>query len=676
MKKYFLIFLICLFPVCLLAIGKSVDSLESVLKKTTSKEKRFEILTAIANEIIYSDKEKTKEYLKEAEIIADEKNKPIMQAQVYLLQGRILETESKYNRALEYFIKAEKLFNKAGEKRGVGQTLNSIGIIHWYNKNYDKAIRYFKEGFEVNRAINNLEGMSTSKVNTAIIYDELGQYDEAMKIYEETLIIFKEMNDDWSIAACYNNMGLNYTSTGKYSRANECFTAALELNRKMKDKAGIASVLNNIGYNYVRMEKYSEAIPYLNESLEISKEEEFLYDMKLALLNLSLSYNGLAQYKKAFELHREYSAIKDSILNAESQKSIEELETQYSTEKKSLEIKNLRQQQKISRQELKQRENELELSKLRESEREAQSRINMIILLSVILIAAVIAVFMYWRYRQKKADNLLLQSKNSEISVQKSIIEEKNKDITDSIQYAKTIQESVLPDASELKNYFADSFVLFMPRDIVSGDFYWFTKQDDKIIFAVGDCTGHGVPGSLMSMMGINLIHQIVREDKITDPAKILQRLDENILKRFAKENTVKKANDGMDIAIGVFYKQKNILAYASAMRPVYFVRTGELLELKSDVYPIGGNYPDKIFKTRDIETQKGDCFYFTTDGFADQFGGEKGKKFLTKRLKEFIQKNASNNLEIQKDILHKEFLSWKGKHEQVDDVCIMGIRI
>jgi serine phosphatase RsbU (regulator of sigma subunit) len=298
------------------------------------------------------------------------------------------------------------------------------------------------------------------------------------------------------------------------------------------------------------------------------------------------------------------------------------------------------------------------------------------ILFSIIFLVVLTAGLFYLRYRQKKKDNLILQGMNTEISQQKNIIEEKNKDITDSIQYAKTIQDSVLPDVSELNNHFSDSFVLFMPRDIVSGDFYWFTEIDDKIVFTVGDCTGHGVPGSLMSMMGINLIHQIVREDKITDPAKILHRLDENIRKRFEKENSEKQTNDGMDIAIGVWDKSKNIFSYASAMRPIYFVRKGELMELKNDVFPIGGNYPDKIFKTRDVEIQKGDSIYFSTDGYADQFGGEKGKKFLSKKLKLFIQQNASVYMLHQQEKLLKEFLSWKGKHEQVDDVCIIGVKI
>jgi len=691
MIKYFLLFLTLYFiPFTCFSFGKTVDSLEMELKEVKDETTKFKLLTSIATEILYSEKERAKILLKQAEAIADKKNKPVMKAQVYLLKGRIFETEGKYSAALENFIKAEKLFQKAKDKRGIGQTLNSIGIIHWYTKNYDKAISYFNDGYVVNKEINDKEGMSTAKVNTAIIYDEMGKYEEALKIYEETLIIFKELNDDWSIAACYNNIGLNHTSTKKYDLAFDSYKKSLELNRKMNDQAGIASVLNNIGYNFVQTGKFLDAIPYLEESYKIAEKEELRYEMKLSLLNLSLCYNGIGKYKDAFEFHRKYSAIKDSILNSESQQSIEELEAKYSTEKKSLEIKNLKKQKQIADLELERTTREKELGELREGEKETQNRIYTIIFISIIILVLVSAGFIFWRYQQKKEDNILLQSKNEEISKQKNIIEEKNKDITDSIQYAKTIQESVLPDVRELNNYFSESFVLFMPRDIVSGDFYWFTEMDDKIIFTVGDCTGHGVPGSLMSMMGINLIHQIVREDKITDPAKILHRLDENIRKRFAKENASRQTNDGMDIAIGVFYKKKNIFAYASAMRPVYFVRpsavsTGstaadspvyELMELKNDVYPIGGNYPDKIFKTRDVELQKGDSIYFSTDGYADQFGGEKGKKFLTKKLKMLIQENAASNMTLQQEKLLKEFTSWKGKNEQVDDVCILGIKI
>lgn len=674
MKKL-LIVLLCLFSIAVQATNEN-DSLKILLEKTTDKKERFEILTELISNHLYTDKSYSKKLLVEAENISNEIKEPKLKARVFLYQGRVYETEGNYKKALSYFIQSQKLFEKVNDQKGVGQTLNSMGIISWYSGDYDKAIEYFNEGYSINKKIGDKEGMSTAKVNTAIIYDEQGQYDKALKIYEEALQIFIELKDDWSIAACYNNMGLNHTATKKYKLANESFEKSLAINRKIKDQAGIATALNNIGYNLIQTNQFSEALPYLKESLEISKKENFRYDMKLALLNLSLCYNGLGKYKDAFEYHRQYSSIKDSILNSESKKSMQELETKYSTEKKTLEIKNLKTENKNKTLELERRQQEIELKELREAERATQTRINNIILVSIIALSLVVLGFFYWRYRQKQADNLILQSKNEEISQQKNIIEEKNKDITDSIQYAKTIQDSVLPDISLLEKYFSDSFVLFLPRDIVSGDFYWFTEIDHKLIFTVGDCTGHGVPGSLMSMMGINILHQIVREEKITDPSKILHRLDENIKKQFSKENKELQSNDGMDIAIVLFEKNKNRIEYASAMRPLYFISDGELMELKNDVFPIGGNYDEKIFKTREVEIKKGDQLVLSTDGFADQFGGPKNKKFLTKKLKLLIQDSSQLPLAHQKNQLFNEFEKWKGKNEQVDDVCILGVKI
>lgn len=676
MKKYLLLLFSLLLHGILFSGDLSIDSLEQELKNARHENTKVKILCEIGNECVYTDKERAKKAIQEAEKITRISKNKSQIAQVLLLKGRVQESEGKYKEALSNYIEANRNFEEENDLKGMGQTLNNMGIVHWYMLDYDKAVSYFQEGYKINKKAGNKQAMSTSLGNMGIIYDEQGKYEEALKIYEEALEIFIELKDEWSVSACYNNIGLNYSATKKFAEAETYFKKSLEINRQLNDVPGIATALNNLGYNKVRTKKFAEALPYLNESLTVSKENGLMYDQKLALLNLSLAYDGLGQHKKAFDLHRQYAAVKDSLLNIENSKELQELEIKYSTEKKTLEIKNLRKEKQITHLELERERKDRELSELREAEKETKNRIYTTIFISIIILVLVTAGFIFWRYQQKKADNLILHSKNEEISTQKNIIEEKNKDITDSIQYAKTIQDSVLPDVKELNNYFSDSFVLFMPRDIVSGDFYWFTEVDDKIIFTVGDCTGHGVPGSLMSMMGINLIHQIVREDKITDPAKILHRLDENIRKRFAKENAVRQTNDGMDIAIGVFYKKKNIFAYASAMRPVYFVRNGELMELKNDVFPIGGNYPDKIFKTRDVEIQKGDSIYFSTDGYADQFGGEKGKKFLTKKLKMLIQENASSNMNLQQDKLLKEFVAWKGKQEQVDDVCVMGIRI
>jgi serine phosphatase RsbU (regulator of sigma subunit) len=351
-----------------------------------------------------------------------------------------------------------------------------------------------------------------------------------------------------------------------------------------------------------------------------------------------------------------------------SQKSIEELEAQYSTEKKNIEIDNLKKTR--------------ELEKLNQAEKdakaEAEQKTKNTISFSIIGIVILTAGLFYWRYIQKKKDNVLLQSKNREISSQKEIIEEKNKDITDSINYAKSIQQAILPDNATVKSCVGESFILFMPRDIVSGDFYWMHKNENgDLYFAVADCTGHGVPGAFMSMMGNDMLNKIIIDHGISEPGKILSELNNEVKKALAKNSSADTMRDGMDIALCKMNGSRTQLTYATAMRSVYKFGKNVLDECKGDKNPIGGNTEFNFeFVTHVISLEKGDALYLSTDGFADQFGGEKGKKFLTKRLKEFIQKNASNSLETQKDILHKEFLSWKGKQEQVDDVCVLGIRI
>lgn len=286
----------------------------------------------------------------------------------------------------------------------------------------------------------------------------------------------------------------------------------------------------------------------------------------------------------------------------------------------------------------------------------------------------------YYEQRQRiMHDSSLVRMFSIDISLQKQteeIIREKNKDITDSINYAKKIQQAILPSEELLRSSCPDSFVLYKPKDIISGDFYWYMPVDKYLIFACGDCTGHGVPGALMSMIGSNMLTLIVNDKEITSPDAALLELDSRMRKAL-KQDEEPESKDGMDIALCALQKEKKILHFAGANRPLAVVRDKELVEYAPSKFPIGGQLnTEKKFKDNKIQLEKGNCIYLFTDGITDQFGGPKGKKFMKKKFYSLLTEIHHLPMTEQKEKMLKAFEVWKGSLEQVDDVLVMGIRI
>lgn len=266
-----------------------------------------------------------------------------------------------------------------------------------------------------------------------------------------------------------------------------------------------------------------------------------------------------------------------------------------------------------------------------------------------------------------------VKDRTAEIESQKHTIEEKNREVRDSITYAKRLQEAILPSVNDIRTALPDSFILYLPKDIVAGDFYWFEKvPGGTILFAAADSTGHGVPGAMVSVVCSNALNRTVNEFKIHEPGKILTKTRELVLETFAKSQSDVK--DGMDISL--ISLEKNILNFSGANNSAWIIRGEELIELKADRQPVGKTEFPKPFTNHVFELQKGDAIYLHTDGFTDQFGGPKGKKFMAANLKKLLLSIRHLKMSEQEKIIHEAFDSWKGEVEQIDDVCVVGIRI
>lgn len=299
-----------------------------------------------------------------------------------------------------------------------------------------------------------------------------------------------------------------------------------------------------------------------------------------------------------------------------------------------------------------------------------------IIWLSVIflIIVSILGILAYRSYRLKNKANILISQQKEEIVEQHEVLEEQHREITDSINYAKRIQDAILPPLKLVRGYMPDSFILYQPKDIVAGDFYWMEGINNLIIFAAADCTGHGVPGAMVSVVCHNAMNRAVREFMLVEPHEILDKTRDIVVETFEKSN--EDVRDGMDIALCTINTETNKLSFAGANNGLYFIRNGELSQFKPDKQPIGKFDKAKPFTKHTMDLEKGDVIYTFSDGYADQFGGPKGKKFMYKPFRELLLSIHKKPMDEQHDLLLNAFEDWKGKMEQIDDVCVIGVRI
>ena len=415
-------------------------------------------------------------------------------------------------------------------------------------------------------------------------------------------------------------------------------------NKEITDKSGEALVLMNIADIYRIKKNFSQSLKNLESSLEIAQEINSPDLLKDIYLTFSETYEAKGNSDSALKYFKKFSELKDTLLNLESFKQVAELETKYQTEKKEAE------------NELLKKDNEV-----KEAKNEKQKY-------GLFGLAGIVATL--------GGLGAVLYKSRKKIHKAKKIIEEKNTEITDSINYAKNIQTSILPRDEEFKRALPDSFVLYKPKDIVSGDFYWLNEKDEIIFFSASDCTGHGVPGAFMSMLNSRLLNEAVNEKGIEKPNEIFNYVRKNIIDSLKSTSKIGEQKDGMDSILCAWDKSQNTLEFACANNPLYLIRNNELIEHKGDKMPVGFSDILKDFSLNKISLQKNDLIYISSDGYKSQFGGKKGKTFQSKNLKELLLSINKKPMTEQKEILDKTIEDWRGNLEQVDDILIMGLRV
>ncbi len=609
--------------------------------------------------------------------------------------------------ALEYYFKALKHFEALNDTNYHATILNNIGNIFIRLKNLEKGEEFLNQALDIRKKVGNKKAMADTYNNLGVLYRMMEDYEKAIASYHESYTIDSLMGNRIGMAESLNNMAAVYYYKDQPLVAIDKFREAAVIFHEEKDIHGSLTCYNNIAEMYHMLSQFDKCLKNLEQSYVLAKQIDSK-DGLLAIYTIKASvYAQLNDYKKAFAFQEKMALLKDSLLNEENSRLIAEMQTKYESEKKEKEIELLTKDKEIQQKEL-----------------NRQKIVRNSFIGGFMLILILIGVI-YNRYQLKQKANQKLQSAYD-------IIESKNKDITASINYAQRIQQAILPDLQEIKTYLPESFVLYKPKDIVSGDFYWFSALNDpgtdnrdkaQLLIAAADCTGHGVPGAFMSMIGTSLLNEIVNEKGITKPASILDQLKAGIITSLKQTGQNSGSKDGMDIALCKLDLGSLELQYAGAFNPLYLVRKDPeqgqhgipepsiqntsshsitqqeqareqiaspatsqpfhrepytLTEVKADRQPLGIyiQKKERSFTNHSIQLMPGDTLYLFSDGFADQFGGQQGRKFTYKRFRETLLSIQDKPMERQLEYLNQTFDNWTQASNQLDDICVIGFRV
>lgn len=589
-----------------------------------------------------------------AEILELKSVENLTAAEAELEGDRLLATNQE-QQALEYYQHALKLFNTQGEKTNEANIFLKIGNLYNSVRDTENTLANFLEGRNLSISISDEKAVIIFHNKIGTFYQNLYQFSNAYEYFLGALKIAEKIKQENLIQECHYNLGncLNWMeqhedafielkkainlnrdndllvkkilgSTGillykmkDYQKSLTYFTEALELNSKTDNDIFFrANILKSMGHVYFLTDNITRAIECLDEAAPITVELNKPSVSAVIHENYSYIYEKTGDFKKALEHLKKKNFYEDILVNENVKLKTRELQKRFD---------------------------------IAESQKEKEI------------------------FRLKNID---LANANDEISRHKIELEEKNRSITDSIFYAGRLQKAILPPENLLNKYFSEAFIYFQPKDIVSGDFYWFSGKNEQFILAAVDCTGHGVPGALMSMMGNNFLSSIVETEGISNPAEILQEMNKRTKSSLQNKEASVTANDGMDLAICSIDFANDTLYYAGAHRPLIFIRDGELNEIKADKHSIGGvSEIDTTFSLHKIKIKKGDTFYIYSDGYADQFGGIRNRKFMTGKLKEFLLSISSKQMSEQEQLLSENHFNWRGDYDQVDDLLIIGFR-
>jgi serine phosphatase RsbU (regulator of sigma subunit) len=677
--------------VCSLDIikGQPIDSLLYVIDNDLVEDdaEKYDLLCQVIDDI--DDTESKIRYCDQAIELAEKLD--ILPALPYYMKGDAYLDIGRHALAMECFTQAANYYEKNEDYRYLGRVYNSMAILYNYVGNRDNEKLYLQNASNLFEQEKDSFSLSYTLHNLGYLNYGMGQYDTALVILTRALDIFKVSDHpdaSNSHYVCLGNMGLVHSRLSNMNKAEEFLLTAIDTLVKLGDDFYVPEFMNEYADILRQKGEIKEAINYASWALKIADSPNYIRDASRLLARL---YEISGRIDSAYYYQSIFIVANDSINNIESVKKIADLRTEYEVGRKQAEV------------------DALEKKKL----------INNIITigLGIILLLAIALVTLYYTSlkRSRKLTVALeerrvllekqsteLKEKNEELTVLNEAISSQNEqileaneeltvlneaiskqknEILDSITYAKKIQAAMLPPEQYFQEILNDVFILFKPRDIVSGDFFWIKHVKQYVILAAADCTGHGVPGAFMSLLGISFLNEIVQRREITQANQVLNELRKQIRNSLRQHGQAEESKDGIDMALCVIDQKNNTLQYSGANNPLYLIRdkngAPELTEFKADRMPLGyyqGRF--KTFTNKDIQLEYGDVFYLFSDGYIDQKGGKNNKKFLSRKFKDLLIEIHQEPMREQKNILDKTIADWMGDNSQIDDILVIGVRV
>lgn len=643
-------------------VEKTPDAEETAGKKVITSEKKsttsdsmavLKLLNA-AQPIAHSDYKKAFKLTSKAMEIAEATKDKELMGRVQNTMGNLYWFSGDYTHASEYYINALKNFQKTNNQGQIAECYRNMGWIYLGQKKYELSEEYLLKSLNLNIRIDNKNRIIINYDDLANLYLTSAQYEKGLQCCEKSIELAKKHQFVKAIGTIHITGGLLQYELGHYTEAEKEYDEGIRILAKFPNES-YNLCLGYLGLGKVKKQqgKTTEALPLFEKAISLGKAHNFPPELAEGYFLASKIYQAKNQLNKAYAYMELYAETNDSVNARNNRSYIQEMGAKLEYEQNKLQIKSLEQEQKLS------------------DARLARERTFKTFLFVVIFFLFLFGFFIYRSFLRKKKDNQLIEIAYREI-------ETKNKDISDSIEYALQIQQARLPHVEAIQASFPEFFVLYLPRDIVSGDFYWFTETENgKKIFAVADCTGHGIPGAFMSMMGIDGLNYAILEKRIESPAQILNHVNKFIIESLKQDSETVRSKDGMDTAICIFEQDLSSVKYAGANRPLWLIRDKELIQYSPDKMSIGGNnYSDYAFNEITIPLQKGDSIYLFSDGYPDQFGGERNKKFMTKNLKQLLLQITHLSAPEQEAILQSSLHNWKGSFPQIDDIILVGIKL
>jgi serine phosphatase RsbU (regulator of sigma subunit)/Tfp pilus assembly protein PilF len=576
--------------------------------------------------------------------------------------GNVYYWLGNYPECLKSAFKALKLYESIDSDNGRAFCYNTIATVYLSQGKNKEALENYRAALRIRQKSDDKYNTAMVLSNIFIVLKNLKRYDQALHHLDSALLLRKELDDKSGLASCYTNMGEMQKELGDLESAMKNLQLSVDLKKELGEKDGLITSYINMVDIYAMKKQYPEAIKYGEICLKLSKETQSIENLKLSYSGLSDIYKHTGDYKKAYEYYNQFIVYRDSLNNVENTNKMMQSQMQYEYDKKAAaDSVKVVEEKKVFAAQLK------------------EEKTKRVALYGGLILTLLGAGFIFNRFRITKKQKNIIEIQKNEVERQKqmvershTIIEEKQREILDSINYAKRIQYALLANKEMLNTYIPDNFIFFKPKDIVSGDFYWGTWHNNHFYLCICDSTGHGVPGAFMCLLNIGFISEAINEKNIAEPHRVFNYVRDRLINSISKEGQ----KDGFDGILMCIKPGSNKITYAAANNSPMLIRNGQMIKLECDKMPVGKGERTDSFSEFVIDTEKGDNVYFYTDGYADQFGGPKGKKFKYQQLNSMLINNSNESMTKQMELLMDIFEDWRGPLEQVDDVCVIGMKV